>query len=395
MFDGERLRALFEGQEADHVERKRNAKELSDIRKAICAFANDLPNSSRTGFVFVGQEDDLNCANLDISDELLLRLSGLRDDGSIQPFPTMRVTREKIGDCTVAVIAVEPSFNPPVRVDGRVWVRVGPRRAQASSEEERRLLEKRRWGSLPFDAHGLVGTALSDLDLRRFELELLPAIVPTDVLEQNHRPLDQQLAALRLVTRDATPTVTGILFLGKSPLDWIPGAYIQFLRIAGTALTDPMTDQKTISGTLPDQVRQIDELLSLNVRNSAAVGGESRIEQVDYPIEALRQLVRNAIMHRNYEGTNSPVRITWYNDRVEIQSPGGPFGQVTVQNFGSLGITDYRNPTVAGLMKELRIVERFGVGVPIAKKSLADNGNPPLELLANEQNVLAVLKARQ
>ena len=93
------------------------------------------------------------------------------------------------------------------------------------------------------------------------------------------------------------------------------------------------------------------------------------------------------------KGTNSPVRITWYSDRVEILSPGGPYGQVNVQNFGS-GVTDYRNPTIAGLMVSLRFMERFGVGIAIAQKSLRANGNPPVEFEVNNQFVLARIVRR-
>ena len=85
---------------------------------------------------------------------------------------------------------------------------------------------------------------------------------------------------------------------------------------------------------------------------------------------ALQQVVRNAVMHRRYEHTNSPTRITWYEDRVEIVSPGGPFGIVANSPFGS-GLTDYRNPTLAEIMRGLGYVQRFGAGIPIAKKSLA------------------------
>ena len=392
MLSDDALAALFRDQESDLVERKRNASDLSDLRKAICAYSNDLTAHNREGVIFFGQEDNRDCANLPVDDNLLLKLSGLRDSGPIQPFPSMSVNRKQFGDCTVAVIQVKPSTNPPVRVDGRVWIRVGPRRAQATEEVERRLLEKRQWGNLPFDAQILVGTTVADLDLRRFELELLPALVPPDILADNHRPQEQQLAALRLTGPDRTPTASGMLFVGKSPMDWIPGAYVQFLRIAGTALTDPIIDQQTISGTLPGQIRQLDELVKLNNRERAEVGGEIRGETRDYPLEAMRQLIRNALMHRTYNGTNAPVRITWYDDRVEIQSPGGPFGQVTVNNFGSEGVTDYRNPTIAGLMKDLRLVERFGVGIPIARKALEANGNPPLELVSNGQHVLTTMR---
>ena len=75
-------------------------------------------------------------------------------------------------------------------------------------------------------------------------------------------------------------------------------------------------------------------------------------------------------MHRTYEGTNSPVRVTWYDDRVEILSPGGAFGQVTPETFGRPGITDYRNPTLAEAMKSLGFAERFGIGLQIVRRGI-------------------------
>jgi ATP-dependent DNA helicase RecG len=95
----------------------------------------------------------------------------------------------------------------------------------------------------------------------------------------------------------------------------------------------------------------------------------------DYPAAALRQLVRNALIHRDYEATHAPVRVYWFNDRIEIQNPGGLYGQVTRANFGQ-GVTDYRNPLLAEAMHVLGYVQRFGFGVPLARRHLRQNGNP-------------------
>lgn len=394
MLGEQELYELYTNQESDLVERKRNWSKADEIRQAICAFSNDLPGYQRPGVIFVGQEDDGACSNIEVNDELLRTLGGIRSEGKIQPFPQLSVSRRQFDGCAVAAIEVEPSINTPVRFDGRVWIRVGPRRALATAEEERRLLEKRRWGNLPFDAQAATGSSIDDLDLKRFEIELLPSVIPPDVLEQNHRPTEQQLTSLRLATAELVPTNMGMLFLGKSPHSWLPGAYVQFRRVAGTLLTDATLDSHEISGTIPDQVMRLEELFAVNIRRRAVIGGSIREEYSDYPIEALRQIARNALVHRTYEGTGAPVRITWYSDRIEIQSPGGPYGQVTLENFG-MGATDYRNPTVAGLMVSLRFMEKFGVGIAIARKSLEDNGNPALEFHNNAQHVLAILRPRQ
>ena len=118
------------------------------------------------------------------------------------------------------------------------------------------------------------------------------------------------------------------------------------------------------------------------------------MKRPDYPLAALRQLARNAVMHRSYESTNSPVRITWFADRIEIQNPGGPFGQVSRQNFETPGITDYRNPHLAETMKSLGYVQRFGVGIELARKELEKNGNPPPEFVVEDAHVLVIVRRR-
>src|SRR5262249_34528389 len=130
------LLEFFRAEESDRIERKQSASDLDKIAQAICAFANDLPNHRLPGIVIIGQRDDRSCAGLVVDDELLLRLSHLRSDGRLLPFPPMSVRKVVLEGCEVAVIEVEPSDNPPIRYDGRIWIRVGPRRAIASAEEE-------------------------------------------------------------------------------------------------------------------------------------------------------------------------------------------------------------------------------------------------------------------
>jgi ATP-dependent DNA helicase RecG len=86
------------------------------------------------------------------------------------------------------------------------------------------------------------------------------------------------------------------------------------------------------------------------------------------------------------------VLIYWFSDRIEIHNPGGPYGRVNESNFGK-GITDYRNPQLAEAMKILGYVQRFGVGIPIARKSLEENGNPPPEFIVDHSHVLALIRS--
>lgn len=311
-----------------------------------------------------------------VTDQLLQNLASFRDQGNILPPPSISVRKMHYSGHDVAVVEVQPSNSPPVRYKGQVWIRVGPRRAVANADDERQLNERRRSLDLPFDSRPIPGTCLDDLDLDLFSGVVVPSLVAPQVLAANGRTIEQRLAALRLTSPDGVPTAAGVLTIGKEPLSWLPGAYLQFLRVAGKTLADPLQDHKRLDGPLPETLRQLDEIIALNISTAVDFTSTATERQVpDYPIVAVQQIVRNALMHRTYEHTNTPVRMTWYDDRVEVVSPGGPFGVVTTATFGT-GITDYRNPTLAEVMRGLGYVQRFGAGIPVTRSSLAENGNP-------------------
>ena len=382
--------------ESNRTERKSSIANKVAFYRQIALRQRHAENGE-PGILFVGVDDKGVCANLKVTDELLLQLADIRSNGNILQFPSMSVQKRTICNCDLAVIVVQPSDTPPVRYDGRIWIRVGPRRAAATAEEERRLNEKRRARDLPFDLRSVPSSSKSDFDLELFERTYLPAAVAKEVLEQNERGIEQQLASVRFITADmdAIPTVVGLLTVGKSPADFIAGAYIQFLRIQGTSLSDPIADQKECHGPLPDLLRQIDGILKANIRIATDIKSHTLEKQSpDYPLVALQQYMRNAAMHRDYETSNAPIRFTWFSDRIEIQNPGGPYGQVTRQNFGQAGITDYRNPNIAEVMKTLGFVQRFGVGLETARKALEVNGNPPPDFRVEENHVLVVVSAK-
>ncbi len=361
--------------ESDRVERKESAANTSKLRRNICALANDLPGHGQPGVVFIGVEDNGGCADIAIDDQLLTKLAGMKDDGTIMPIPSFVVQKHILSGCEVAAIVVEPSQSPPVRYRGRVWVRVGPTVRLATREEEQRLAGRRRAGERPFDQRPAKGATVEQLDLDYFESHYLPQAVAQEVLADNLRSPDQQLRSLRLLVEDV-PTWGALLGLGRDPQGWIPGAYVQFLRIDGVEITDPIRSQRVLTGRIEDVLRQLDELLKLNISVRTEVATVSRERRSpDYPVAALQQLARNAAMHRSYEGTNAPVQVYWYSDRVEIRSPGGLYGRVTPENFGR-GAVDHRNPLVAEIMYHLGFAQRFGLGIPLARRELRQNGNP-------------------
>ncbi|MEE9392080.1 MAG: ATP-binding protein [Planctomycetota bacterium] len=385
--------------ESDRAERKESLSgdSAKKIRQAICAFANDLPGHGRPGVIFVGARDDGTPSELRITDKLLLQLADMKSDGNIVPPLTMTVEKRHLSSADMAIVTIAPSDAPPVRYRGRIWISTSPRRDIATAQDERILNERRRHGDLPFDVKPVKSAQLDDLSRKMFEGEYLPSAIAPDVLDANERTFEQRLAATKMIVgaEDPRPTVLGVIVLSPRTRDFLPDAYLQFLRIRGSKLSDPVADEQAIDGPLCDIIRRIDEKLEAHNATSVDFVSETReIRRSTYPRGALQQVIRNAVMHRSYEATNAPVRITWYDDRIEVWSPGGPFGSVRSETFGQPGVTDYRNPNLSEAMRTLGFVQRFGVGLATAQHLLHENGNPALEFDVQATHVGVTLRAR-
>ena len=219
-----------------------------------------------------------------------------------------------------------------------MWIRVGPAKRGASQQEERILVEKRTALQRTFDVRPCHDCTLDDLVLDLFTVSYLPAAVDRDVISENQRSLREQMASLRIydLTNDC-PTNAGALLFAKDPLRWVAGSYVQFVRWAGTTMAD------------------------------------------------------DPIMHRSYE-SNAPVQFYWYEDRIDIQSPGGLYGMASPENFPRQ--TDYRNPVIAEAMATLGYVNHFGRGVIRAQDALRRNGNPEASFTFEPSHVLATIRSK-
>ncbi|MEU5909675.1 ATP-binding protein [Micromonospora sp. NPDC047527] len=379
------LATLLGTQETAVLEFKREAKDRNAIRKAICALANDLPRLGGGDLLIGVDKQGQPVSGLDTSDEALLTFTNIRDEGRILDRPSMVVSRESYQGEQVIRVRVNASHTPPVRFDNVVYVRPGPSTRTASSTDERVLSERRRAYDIPFDVRPIIGGALDELDLELFRSEYLRQAVDISVLEENHRPPAQQLASLRLADPDGSPTVLGLLLVGLDPTNRIPGAYLQFVRYEGIDVGGPIQDEHELRINLIDVAERLESVLKGHLRTRLVeVSGFREESRPNYPIEALREACMNALMHRNYESSHAPVRVAWFDDRVEVTNPGGPFGQVRADNFDR--VNDYRNPSLAAAMKSLGYVNQFGRGIGRIRASLARNGNPPPKFVVDDSS---------
>lgn len=392
MLTEDQLKRLLLDLESDRIERTASVDKVDKFCEAICAFANDLPNHRQPGYLLIGVKNNGMLAGLTVTDELLTNLGGIRSDGNVLPQPLMSVVKFSLDGGDVAVVEVYPSDLPPVRYKGRVYIRVGSRKAIASEQEERVLSERRVALARSFDARPCQEATIDELALGQFDAYRREAVDPETIVA-NHRPVEQQLASLRLYDPErGCPTHAGILLFGKNPRFFLPGAYVQYLKLPGNKLTDLPEDQAEISGDLHSVLRELEGRLKLLIHTTMrAVSALEEKLLPDYPEWALRELLMNAVMHRNYD-SNTPIRFYAFSDHIEIQSPGGLYGEATPENFPTRN--SYRNPVIAEAMKSLGFVNRFGYGVQRAQELLVKNSNPPAEFGFDEHSVLVKIYRR-
>lgn len=379
MIDENKLLELMADLESAGVERTISVNDTAKFSEAICAFANDLSGSRQPGFLLIGVDDRTGLATgLQVTDQLLQNLAGLGADGNILPAPALLAYKITLssGKGDVAIVEVQPSDIPPVRYKGLVRIRRGPRKGIANESEERILAERRVAGMLTFDAQPCQGSALSDLALDLFTTGYRSLAVDAEVLAENGRPIEVQLATLRFfdLARNC-PTHAGVLLFGKNPLYHEPHAFVLYVRYDGSDQGANVLAERQFSGDLLTLLRELDGFVK-NLPTARPIEESALREKLiyDYHPTALRELLMNAVMHRAYDQP-SFIRILHFSDRIEISSPGPLYGLANASNFPRQ--TSYRNPVIAEVMKVLGFVNRFGRGVERAQRALAENGSPP------------------
>lgn len=205
MISDTKVKELMADMESDWIERTRSTAD-DKLGQAICAFSNDFPNHKHSGYLLLGVNDDGTLAGKTWTDAELQKIGGIKTNGKILPQPSIVVSPVfKFDQGEVVVIEVKPSTYPPVRYDGRCWIRVGPRRDKASMQEENILTERRLSYAKTFDLLPALGTSLDDLSLELFRTNYLPAAVDRVTLIENGRGIEEQLASLRFLIQKKLP----------------------------------------------------------------------------------------------------------------------------------------------------------------------------------------------
>ena len=325
MVTREELLTLLNSTETYRIERTASITNMDKFQEAICAFSNDLPNSRKKGYLILGAEDNGSLSGLKVDDNLMKKIAGIRSDGNILPLPMMSVEKFEFNEGDLLVAEVSPALLPPVRYRGRTFIRIGPRRDIATESEERVLLEKRTSYMATFDAMPCFGTSLKDIDTSFIVQEYLPQIIDPEILRQDKRPLKEQLASIHLYDMvNDCPTNACIILFGRNASFFLHGCYVQYVHFGGEDNGSEILNERQIRGSLYTVLPKLESFVKDAIVTARPVPISMLREQIvfNYPELALRELLMNACMHRDYQ-SNMPIRIYQFSNRIEILNAGG------------------------------------------------------------------------
>ena len=250
-----------------------------------------------------------------------------------------------------------------------------PRKGVANEADERILMEKRRANVTTWDASPCLNATINDLDLSLFKHYFLPKAMSEADLEADNRDIKYQLSSFGFFdTRYDCPTNAGVLFFAKNLRRLVGGAYVQYVRFAGKDRAADITAEHEFKENLCTILPELDIFIKTGIAKRRPIPVSALREEMvaDYPDWATRELLINAICHRDYT-SNGPIQFYEYDDRIEIENHGGLYGRANEQNFPN--VNDYRNMVVAEAMKVLGFANRQSRGVLRVQRDLVTNEN--------------------
>lgn len=280
----------------------------------------------------------------------------------------------------VLVIDVPVSSRVHDHSNGRVYLRVLDRDQPLSADETLRVAFAK--GQASYETQPVRGATLEDADL-----DLVQEYVRRWDLDQ---PAERVLRGLNLLVED-TLTVAGVLLFAREPVRWLPRAGVDFLKFEGTTVelgeAFNLVRREELTAPLPRLIRRVWDLVGTFVRTRRRLQELEMTEQSEYPDFAWREIIVNAIAHRDYSITGTSIQVRMFDDRLEVESPGGLPGIVTVENIRHRHFS--RNPHIVGVLKAWRYIEELGFGVDRVFREMEAAGAPP-PLITDDGGVVNV-----
>jgi len=339
------------------------------LAETLVAFAN-----SDGGTILIGVDQGGQVADQVFADEVEMALqAGIE---RCRPLVEARWHQAAIEDALVFSVVVNRSPELHSLDDGRVLVRTGAENRPLSGDEIRQLAATKSTGD--FEAELAPGAQGAD-----FDDEVVEAFV-AKWQERQHRewtrPVDELLLEAGALTEEGRPTVAGVLLFATKPQAFLPQSGLTFVKFIGK---EPRGEdgfpgygrREEIGGPLPHIIQRAWQLVGEEMRRGAVVTTLERRERTEYPVAAVREALVNAVAHRDYRLRGRRIEVRMFADRMEITSPGGLPGFITVENIVEEHFS--RNPRIVSGLYQWGYIEELGLGVDLMIDEMVRAGHPP------------------
>lgn len=386
------------GAEADRVEVKAAQGGLPDSAKeSLCAFAN-TPGG---GYLVLGLTDPPDLSPVGVADPNALQaeLASVCRDAFEPPLQPEIVTGTIDGAAVVAAFVPElPREQKPcfVRTRGITrgsYLRLGGTDRRLTSEEVQQLIADR--GQPSFDTQLVPGATLEDLD-RHAISEYLHRLRTANPRLLRGEPDQVVLRMTQVVAPDEEtgidrPTLAGLLAVGRYPQQFLPQLNITFVHYpttTGESMPDGVRflDNVSINGAVPYLVSEVLTVIQRNMTRRSLISGAGRTDVWEYPLEAVREAVVNALVHRDLSpgSRGTQVQVEMYPDRLRIHNPGGLFGALDINRLAEEGRSSARNAALMKILEDVvvpgearTVCENRGSGIRAMLTALRRAGMSP------------------
>lgn len=366
------LSEIIRSGEDSAVEFKSAEFRNESFAKEIVAFSN-----MSGGSIFIGVEDDGTVSGVPANgiEERVINICRNLIEPSLIPeiYSHLAASGEKVLEVRIP----KGTFKPyKVKSTNRFYVRVGSVSIEPSTQELVRLLQS--GGVYHFEVTSLPGTSITDIDLLRFRIYC----ERYRKIEFDEPMVNQLLLNWQLIDRYGQCTITGALFFGIEITRLLPQAGVQLFRFAGHDRTGAIIDQREINESIPEVIDGAVKFIQENssVRSFFPADSIRRIDIAQYDLFAVRELVVNAFCHRDWSILGQRIRLSLFDDRLEIFSPGPLPNTLSLEN-ALAGVSYYRNPNIAQLCKDYELAEKAGRGLQKIFKSYQERNLPVPEFI--------------
>jgi ATP-dependent DNA helicase RecG len=376
---------VFKLTENERLELKSSLAERQEILETISAFSN-----TKGGTIYIGIAPEGKIIGIDVGNRTIETLANeIKQNTDPRVFPTIEIQQMNNKDVIVIKVAEYPT--KPVWVKDKVFLRVGRSNQRASAEKIRDFILKNK--VFKWDNQVIPKSELSEIDGDRVKVFLQKVEEERNTTFDASRSTEKVLEKLNLI-KDGNLTNAAILLFGKNSQKHFIQSEIRCARFNGTEPID-FADMQVINGTIIEQVPTVLNFIRRHINVRVEITGEPERKEIwEYPKEALREGIVNAICHRNYEDTGN-VQVRIFDNRLEIWNPGSLPGNLTVEMLRGDHQSRPRNELIARCFYLIKYIEQWGTGTNRMIKLCREARLPALQFVDLTDSFVVIFSRKE